>query len=68
MAVSETTIGLRVSQDDKAMLRELADRLQRNQSETVRMLVRGALDVIREQDQRNLSTVNTARGRSRRDG
>lgn len=35
---------------DKTILRELSARLQRNQSDTVRVLIRGALDILKEQD------------------
>lgn len=41
---------MRLSDDDKAMLKELARRLERNQTDTVRMLVRGALTILREQE------------------
>ena len=42
---------IRLNPLDKAALMELAQRLQRNQSETVRTLIRTTLEVIKEQDQ-----------------
>ncbi len=35
---------------DRAALRELAARLQRNQNETIRVLVRETLAILKEQD------------------
>jgi len=40
----------RLNSSDKAMLVELARRLERNQSDTIRLLVRGALQILKEQD------------------
>jgi len=44
-------VGMRFSASDKAALKELATRLQRNQSETLRALVRETLLILKEQDQ-----------------
>jgi len=51
MAITPS-VAIRLNDPDKAALRELAKRLQRNQSETVRVLVRETLAILREQDVR----------------
>lgn len=43
-------IPIRFKPDEKKMLTELAKRLDRNRSDTVRLLVREALTIIKEQD------------------
>jgi len=50
MANNETGVLVRMSMLDKAALQELATRLQRNQNETIRVLIRETLAVIKEQD------------------
>jgi len=47
---NNSLVALRCSELDKAALRELAARLQRNPSDTVRVLVRTTLEVLKEQD------------------
>ena len=42
---------IRFRPDERVMLKELARRLDRKESETVRVLVRGALQVLKEQDE-----------------
>jgi len=55
MSISENLIAVRVSNDDKQAFMELAKRLQRTQSETLRLLVRETLAVIQERDEKNKS-------------
>lgn len=51
---------------DKKILLELSARLQRNQSDTVRVLIRAALDIVKEQDVINAPTRDIRqRGNSR---
>ncbi len=47
---NETSVLVRMSLPDRAALRELATRLQRNQNETIRVLVRETLAILKEQD------------------
>lgn len=47
---NDTSILVRLSLPEKAALRELATRLQRNQNETVRVLIRETLAILKEQD------------------
>ena len=47
---SDTSILVRLSLPDKAALKELATRLQRNQNETIRVLIRETLSILKEQD------------------
>lgn len=47
---NETGVLVRLSLSEKAALRELATRLQRNQNETVRVLIRETLAILKEQD------------------
>ena len=49
MAISPT-VAVRFGELDKAALKELAKRLQRNQSDTLRLLVRETLAVLKEND------------------
>ena len=44
------TVAVRFGKLDKAALMELAQRLQRNQSDTLRILVRETLAVLKERD------------------
>ena len=62
MAVTPTVV-IRMNDPDKAALLELATRLQRNQSETVRVLVRETLAVLKEQDAKKEQQKITARAR-----
>ena len=41
---------IRFKPEERVMLKELAARLQRSQSDTIRVLVRGALQVLKEQE------------------
>jgi hypothetical protein len=66
MALSENVITVRVSHLDKAAFKEIANRLQMSQSETLRLLVRETLAVIQERDEKNKSQA--ARARSGRGG
>jgi hypothetical protein len=43
-------VAIRFGELDKAALRELAQRLQRNQSDTLRILVRETLAVLKERE------------------
>ena len=47
MAINPT-LGLRLNPVEKAMLKELARRLQRSQTDTVRDLVRETLAILKE--------------------
>lgn len=47
---SGANVAVRFSELDKQALMELAARLQRNQSDVLRILVRETLNVLREQD------------------
>jgi hypothetical protein len=47
---TETSVLVRMSLPDRAALRELATRLQRNQNETIRVLVRETLAILKEQE------------------
>jgi hypothetical protein len=49
-APTNPNLALRFSQLDKARLVELSQRLEMNQTETIRVLVRGALEILKEQD------------------
>lgn len=49
MTVS-ANVAIRFNAPDRQALKELARRLQRNQSDTVRLLVRETLAVLKEQD------------------
>lgn len=53
MTTQSPNVALRFNQLDKAALVELARRLQMNQTQTVRVLVREALAVLKEQDTQN---------------
>ena len=44
---------MRVNPQERAMIKELAVRLQRNQSDAVRLLVREALTVLKAQEQKD---------------
>ncbi len=50
MANETTGVLVRMNLIDRAALRELAARLQRNQNETIRVLVRETLAILKEQD------------------
>ncbi len=50
MANETTSVLVRMNLIDRAALRELAARLQRNQNETIRVLVRETLAILKEQD------------------
>ena len=43
---------IRFTPEERLMLQELARRLERNQTETVRILIREALAIIKEKDSR----------------
>jgi len=58
MAVLENAVTLRVSNADKAEFRELAERLRKSQSETIRLLVRETLAILREKDAKNEQSKN----------
>jgi hypothetical protein len=45
---------IRLRPEERLMLKEVAKRMNRSQSETVRVLVRGALEVLREQEERSV--------------
>ena len=45
---------IRLRPDERAMLREVARRLKRSQADTVRVLVRGAFQVLEEEHQESL--------------
>ena len=49
MAISPN-VAVRFGELDKAALKELAQRLQRNQSDTLRLLVRETLATLKERD------------------
>jgi hypothetical protein len=42
---------IRLSESDQAMFRELAERLHRSQADAIRIIVREALEVMKEKDQ-----------------
>lgn len=44
------SLAVRLDPAEKAMLKELAARLRRSQTETIRVLVREALAILKEQD------------------
>jgi hypothetical protein len=50
--MTTTPVPVRLSTDDRAALREVASRLQKNQSETLRLLIRGMHAVLKEQDRK----------------
>ncbi len=50
MANETTGVLVRMNLIDRAALRELAARLQRNQNETIRVLIRETLAILKEQD------------------
>jgi hypothetical protein len=56
MATSPTAI--RFDETEKTALRELATRLQRNQSDTLRQLVLGAWEVMKENDAKTQEANN----------
>lgn len=56
MTTMKTNTAFRLSPSDKAAFRELAQRLQRNQSDTLRVLVRETLAILKEQDARTADT------------
>lgn len=64
MAVCETAVSYRMSRDDRELFRELATRLQKKESEAVRLIVREAVKILRERDEMPAAR----RGRSRRGG
>ena len=59
------TVALRFNPEEKAMLVELAARLQRDQTATLRALVKETLAILREQDSQ-ASPQATARPRGKR--
>ena len=60
-----TAIAMRLDPVDKAMLKELAARLKRSQTETVRVLVRETLAILKEQDAKEKGKGKTTPTRSR---
>ncbi len=50
MANETSSVLVRMNLINRAALRELAARLQRNQNETIRVLVRETLSILKEQD------------------
>jgi hypothetical protein len=48
---------IRFKPDERAMLKELASRLGMSQTKTIRALVRGTLEVLREEEERNKESV-----------
>lgn len=66
MAICETAVSYRMSRADRLIFRELATRLQKKESEAVRLVVRETVAILREQDEPKQQDNPARRGRSRR--